>query len=279
MGGELQRVPGSVNPVCDWLAAGGESSWTLCLQKADQGSEKTIPEVVDSPETPGSEPSASLEESLVTFLTPFLGEGEAAGRGQGMEPPSFRGSGQKTKPWSWEGPSLLIHGPQILGVWEVVLKSCRVQGSFWTWWLHGSVTGWVMWRRAGSEEAAGPGRCPTQKPYLSLTMATLVTSWLGLPWAQPRTPRISSDYRTAHSHERGGHPVPDCLPWACLLRLARPQEPEGQTVPRPQISPGTPIGGGPLRTPGNLSLGTQRPGAVPGFFREQVAGLTGTRTS
>lgn len=137
-----------------------------------------------------------------------------------MEPPSFQGSGQKTKPWSLEGPSLLIPGPQILGVWKVVLKSIRVQGSFWTWWLHGSVTGWVMWRRAGSEEAAGPGRCPTQKPYLSLTMATLVTSWLGLPWAQPCTPRISSDYRTAHIHERG-----DTLSLTVCPGLAAPAGP------------------------------------------------------
>lgn len=76
------------------------------------------------------------------------------------------------------------------------------------------------------------GHRPTQKLYLSLTITPLVTSWLGLPLAQPHTPRNSSNYHVAHCHEPGGHSVPDCLPCGRLLQLACPQEPDITPGPR-----------------------------------------------
>lgn len=87
-----------------------------------------------------------------------------------MEPPSFGVLVRGPSHGPWKAPAFSSTGPRF---W-VSGKSCSgtvgFKGVSWTRWLHGSATGWVMEESRALKKQLG--RCPTQKPDLSLTMAT-----------------------------------------------------------------------------------------------------------
>ena len=109
----------------------------------------------------------------------------------------------------------------------------------------------------GFEEAARPLSHPETIPVPNHGNPWSLHG-LGYPGHTPMYPGFPQITTATHSLGPGGRSVPDCLPRACLLQLACPQEREGQH-PRAVSQPETPyMGQSPQRTPSNLSLGGPR---------------------
>lgn len=132
-------------------------------------------------------------------------------------------------------------GPKILGVlvWEALLQNCRVQEGFLDL-LTLCFCDWVA--ELGLEQAFEEAARPLSHPE-TIAVPNHGNLWslhgLGYPGHSPTHPGFPQITTATHSHGPRGHSVPDCLPWACLLQLACPQEPEGQH-PRAVSQPPTP---------------------------------------